>query len=99
MVKDMTKDMIKKEEAKNMVTKAEERLKIKNLKEFLTSKESKNLSLELYEAIFKIDLSELDINNVISFWGKENGDELEKLKNFIVIKRLNKIPKLDDKNK
>lgn len=99
MVKDMQKDMIKKGEAKNMVTKAEERMKLKNLKEFLTTKESKNLSLELYETIFKINLSELNINSIVSFWGKDNQEELEKLKNFIAKKRLNKIPKLDDKNK
>lgn len=82
-----------------MVTKAEERMKLKNLKEFLTTKESKNLSLELYETIFKINLSELNINSIVSFWGKDNQEELEKLKNFIAKKRLNKIPKLDDKNK
>lgn len=65
----------------------------------MTTKESKNLSLELYETIFKINLSELNINSIVSFWGKDNQEELEKLKNFIAKKRLNKIPKLDDKNK
>ena len=76
-----------KEKMENAIKEAEN----ENLKKFLNSYKNFNYSLEDYEKISNINFAELDMNKIITYWGKEikYENKLKALKEFIGKKRKN----------
>lgn len=98
MVSDTMKEMVKKNE--EMAKKNDELLKIF----VLMYKNTENFDFEKFQEAKDIDFTQLDVQKVISLWGKINndGEKLDKLKMFIGNKRKNSSPNMienNDKNK
>ena len=93
MAEDMAKNMAedyankKTEKLSKNIEKLKESLENEKLNNFLTTYKSFNLNLANMETTYNINLSDFDLHKIENFWGNDENEKLEKLKNFINKKR------------